>query len=113
MGSAWGAGLILLSAFLAATSQMLLKKSAMRQHPNRLAAYANPLVATAYAVLFSTALINMQAFVWLEYKHGAALSTASYAFVLFWSRLAFRETITRNKLAGMALIFAGIFLFLA
>ena len=104
---------MLLSAFLAATSQMMLKKSATTLYPKPYQIYLNPLVASAYAILFIATLLNMLSYLWISFKLGAVLSAASYVFVLFYSRLLFQEKLTRYKFWGMCLIFTGILIFLS
>ena len=113
MNSEIAAGLLLLSALLASIAQIMLKKSAIAPHDKAYQAYFNPLVLCAYGILFTTALINMQAFVWQEYRFGAAISSAAYVFVLLWGRLIFKEKISLKRAAGMALILVGILIFVA
>ena len=104
------AALIVLSAFMASVSQVMLKKSSLKQYQSLYKEYINPLVISSYGLLFLTTLINMQAYVWLTYKIGAALSTSTYVFVILWSRLLFRERFARRKLVGIVLILFGIFI---
>jgi len=103
--------LFILSALLAAISQTMLKKSALKQYIHRYQEYANPLVVSSYAILFSTTLINMQAYTVLPYKYGNILTSSSYIFVLVISRFLFGEKITLKKVAGMGLIILGICVF--
>jgi len=111
MNYSWGVALFAVSAFVAAFSQMLLKKSATLPHDKWYKAYLNPLVITAYALLFSTALMNMLSFMHVPFKTGNMLITTSYIFVLFWSRYLFKEKFTKHKIIGMVLILAGIVVF--
>ena len=49
------AGLLLLGVFLSAISQVMLKKAALRQYPNKIREYLNPLVIIAYTIFVGTA----------------------------------------------------------
>jgi drug/metabolite transporter (DMT)-like permease len=111
MNFSLGVALFVLSALVAAVSQLLLKKSALKPHDRWYKAYLNPLVMSAYALLFSAALINIQGFVWVPYKTGMIVITSSYVFVLLLSRFILNEKITRPKLLGMLLIMLGIIVF--
>ena len=48
------AGLLLLGVFLSAISQVMLKKAALRQYPNKIREYLNPLVIIAYTIFVGT-----------------------------------------------------------
>jgi drug/metabolite transporter (DMT)-like permease len=104
--------MFIISAFLSAVSQLMLKKSAMKEYSKWHKAYLNPLVIPAYAVLFITTLINMQAYIWVSFRLGAILSTTAYIFILILSRFVLKEKITLMKMGGIALILVGIFVFI-
>ena len=111
MNSYLAAALMIFSAFLAALSQMLLKKSADRTHKNVLMAYLNPRVITAYGILFLTMMLNVVAYRDLPYKVGATLSATSYVFVMLLGRISLGERITMKKAIGNLLIIVGIVVF--
>ena len=102
---------MLLSAFMAAVSQLLLKKSANREHKNKLFEYLNFYVITGYLLLVLTLFMNMWAFQGVPYKLGPVLNAASYVFVMLLSRIFLKERVTRQKAAGMFLIVLGIIVF--
>jgi multidrug transporter EmrE-like cation transporter len=104
-------GLIILASFLAALSQTWLKESALAAHKNRLAEFLNFRVASAYAILTLTVLINAWALRWLTFKWSVALGCTAYVFVLFLSRRRFGETLEPAKRWGVGLILVGLCLF--
>lgn len=111
MNSVVAGALMVFSAFLAALSQMLLKKSAERTYENALYAYLNPRVVIAYGMLFLTMFLNMLAYGSLPYLVGQTLIATSYIFVMLLGRLVLGEKLTVRKVAGNLLIIAGILIF--
>jgi len=99
---------MLLSALLAAVSQVLLKISANRPHKNRISEYLNVWVITGYGLLVLTLLMNTWAYRGVEYKIGPILNSASYVFVMLLGRLVLKEKITKRKAVGVSVIVLGI-----
>jgi hypothetical protein len=104
-------GLIILSSFLAALSQIWLKESALAAHKNRLAEFLNIRVAAAYTLLTLTVPLNAWALRWLTFKWSVVLGCTAYVFVLFFSRRRFGETLGPAKRWGVVLILAGLCIF--
>lgn len=103
--------LMVIAAFLAAISQLLLKKSAEKQHKDRLREYINPYVLSGYALLVVSLLINMWSYQGVEYRYGPVINASSYIFVLILGHLFLKEKITARKLWGNVLIVAGILVY--
>lgn len=100
--------IMLLSAFLASVSQILLKLSAKGEHKNRLFEYLNPKVIIGYGLLFLTMVMNIWAYQNMEYHFGPVINSFTYVFVLALSVLFLKEKLTRNKVIGVILIVAGV-----
>lgn len=96
------------AAFLAALSQVLLKKSANRRRNTFIEEFINPWVLSGYALLGLTMGLNILAYQHLSYKIGPILTSSSYVFVTLFSRMIFGERLGAKKLLGAALIVAGI-----
>lgn len=96
------------AAFLAAVSQIFLKKSAGKEHGGILGEYVNGYVITGYALLLLSLLMNMWAYQGMEYRFGPVINASSYVFVLILGRLFLHEKITTKKLWGNAVIILGI-----
>lgn len=99
------------SVFIASCSQLLLKRSAGRNHGRIIKEYLNPEVVGAYIVLLVSTLLTIYAYRGVALKWGPVLESAGFVFVLLLSALFFRERISRNKVWGMILILGGIALF--
>ena len=103
--------LVIISAFLAASSQMLLKTSAQREYNNWIFEYINWRVMLSYGTLFVTSFINMYALRFLPYKLVPMLGTLSYIFVIFFSKMILHEKMGIKKKFGAILILIGIIIF--
>ena len=103
--------LMLFSVLVASVSQILLKISANREHGSRLKEYLNPLVITAYGLLFGSTLLTMTALRHLPLSWSPVLESAGYIFVAVFGYFFLKEKFNRRKLAGLALILVGILVF--
>lgn len=105
-----GALIYLLTPFAAAISQLVLKKAAMNPRYTGLRYYLNTPVLVGYALLFGCMLLNIVALQTLELSVAGVLEAAGYLYVMVLSHFFLQEKITPRKLAGNALIIAGIVL---
>lgn len=103
--------LYLVSVTIAAFSQLLLKKSANRSHDSFLKEYLNPYVMGGYALLVVSMLLTIGAYRGLAYKNGPIIESLGYILVMLLSGVFLKEKITSRKVAGTALILAGIVVF--
>lgn len=106
-----GSLMMLGSVFAASVSQVLLKKSAMTNCSGQLREYLNPLVASGYALLLCTTLVNVLALRWIPLSLASALDASGQIFVPLLSGLVLKEAISRQKLVGMLTIGVGILIF--
>ena len=111
MTSTIGVLLMIFSAFLAACSQVFLKKSAETTYKNKLREILNFKVILSYVILLTTMILNVIAFRFLPYKIGPVLNSLSYIFVFVLSYLFFKEKITIRKVVGIGLIVFGIIIY--
>ena len=103
---------LLASQLVAASSQMLLKKSAGIQYSSKIREYLNFFVICGYAMLFVSMLLTTLGYRFSDsYMNVPVLESMGYIFVLLFSRLFFGEKFTRRKLLGVTLIFAGILIY--
>lgn len=101
----------ILSVVLAAVSQILLKKSAMKEHDVFWKEYVNPYVIGGYALTGSSMLLTVLAFRGMEYKNGPIIESLGYILVMLFGIFLFREKLTKRKCIGTILILAGIFVY--
>ena len=98
----------LMSVFVAAISQVMLKKSAQKEYPNTLAEYLNPLVIFAYILFVGSSLLSVIAYRGIPLSMGPILEATGYFYVTFFGVTIFGEKLTRRKLMALVVIIAGI-----
>lgn len=103
--------ILLISVFISSASQILLKKAANRVYANPLKEYLNPLVMGAYAMFFGSMILTMLALKYVPLSMSPILESTGYIFVSVLGYFFLKERFSRRKLAGIALILAGIAIF--
>ena len=103
--------LFLLAVFVAALSQLLLKKAALRQYRTPWQEDLNPLVIVAYGCFFLATAVDVIAYREVPLSLGPILEATSYIYVTIFGALCFHEKITANKLRALFLILLGIAVF--
>ena len=98
----------LLGVFVAAISQVMLKKSAQKEYPSVMAEYLNPLVIFAYVLFVGSSLLSVLAYRGIPLSMGPILEATGYFYVTFFGVTIFHEKLNSRKLLGLAVIIAGI-----
>lgn len=99
------------ATFFSAMSQILLKKSANKEHKSWIYEYLNWRVILAYFIFFSVLLVNTYAYTQVDMKYGAVIDAFTYVFVMILSWLILREKFTKWKLIGNLIIVAGVIIY--
>lgn len=107
----WHVIIMIVGILIGATSQVLLKQSAMRQYNSKYREYLNVRVFMAYTFLAVTSYMSIYAYKKVPLSLGAILESVSYIYITIMGRFFFGERITRNKLAAIICILVGILLF--
>lgn len=102
------AGIYLLGVFIAAVSQVMLKKAAQKEYESTLREYANPLVISAYVLFVLTTLMTIYAYKVVPLSLGPILEATSYIYVTVFGVTIFHERIGLKKAIALMLIIAGI-----
>ena len=100
--------LFLFSVFIASCSQILLKKSAMKEHESFIKEYLNPYVIVAYLLFFLGTLITIISYKTIPLSFGLILESAGYIFVAILSYIFLKETLNSKQILGLGLILIGI-----
>lgn len=100
--------LFFLSVFIASISQILLKKSALKEYDSKWGDYLNPYVICAYGLLFVSMFMTVLAYRGVDLKTGPAIEATSYVFVAVLSAIFLSEKINRKKKIGLILIVIGV-----
>ena len=104
--------LVILSVFLAACAQMLLKQGARQQYATWWRQYVNGWVISGYAIMFGTMVINIFAMSrGVQIKELSIIESMSYLFVPTLSFILFKEKLTWRKIAAIAIIIMGVIVF--
>ncbi|MDO4183583.1 MAG: SMR family transporter [Coriobacteriia bacterium] len=102
------AGLSLLGVFISSISQVMLKKSALKQHDTVAKEYLNPAVIGAYVLFVAATLLSVLAYKGIPLSMGAILDATGYIYVTIFGVTIFHEKLNARKLIALALILAGI-----
>lgn len=103
---------VILGIISCSLSQLLLKKSAKKEHKSSIMEVVNPLVVLSYFVFFCSLLVNIWAMSHgLELKELAMLESLGYVFVPVLSFLVLRETISKRTISAIVVILLGIIIF--
>ena len=104
--------LVILGILSCSLSQLLLKKSANKEHRSSIFEVINPLVVFSYIIFFCSLLINIWAMSrGLELKELAMLESLGYVFVPLLSFLVLKENISKRTIYAIIVILLGIFVF--
>ena len=102
------AALNLLGVFISAVSQVMLKKSASREHGSVVREYLNPLVIFAYALFVGATLLSVLSYRGIPLSMGPILDATGYLWVTLFGVTIFHERMSARKLLALALIVCGI-----
>lgn len=102
---------LLLSVFISAVSQILLKKAADRRYGSILREYLNPLVIGAYTMFCCSVVLTMLALKYVPLSMSPILESTGYIFVSVMGYFFLNERFSKRKLIGFGLILAGIAVF--
>jgi drug/metabolite transporter (DMT)-like permease len=91
-----------------AVSQVLLKKSALEPHKSVVREYLNAKVIVAYALFFAAVFIDLTALKIVPVSYVPIIEASSYIFAIILSRIFFKDKIKAKQMAAIALIIAGI-----
>lgn len=101
----------LVSVFISAISQVLLKKEAMVSHCSLIKEYLNMKVICAYIMFFSSTFLSIIAYKGIPLSLGPVLEATSYVYVTIFGITIFKEKINKTKVLALSLIIIGIVIF--
>lgn len=100
--------IMIVSIFLAAVSQILLKISANSSYSGVLYEYLNLKVISAYVLLFITTILAVLALRYVPLYVAASIEAVSQVFVCVLGKVVLKEKVNVRKKTGMLIIIAGI-----
>ena len=104
--------IVILSVFLAACAQMLLKQGARQQYNTWWRQYINGWVIGGYAIMLVTMLMNIFAMSkGVKVKEVSIIESMSYLFVPVLSFVLFKEKLTWRRVSAIGVIIIGVLVF--
>ena len=100
-----------ISVLIAALSQILLKKSALKHYDNRVREYLNVLVIVAYALFFASSILGIYSLRGINISFSTIIESLSYILIPVLSYLFFNEKISQKQFIGTVIIIVGIVAF--
>lgn len=101
-------GLISVASFIGSFGAVFLKAGAARLHDGWRYLFLNPKLILGVVLFCASSLFYIVAMRQGELSVLYPLVSLSYIWALIWSRLFFKERLTRDKFAGLMLILIGI-----
>lgn len=101
-------GIVITGTLIAAFSQVLLKKGAMRPHISFIRDYLNAPVIIGYCMMALSVVCSMLAYRGLNYMNIPVIESIGFILVPVLGYIFFREKFTKYKVIGIILIMAGI-----
>ena len=104
--------IVILSVFLAACAQMLLKQGARLQYKMWWQQYANGWVIGGYVIMMGAMLMNIYAMSrGVRVQEVSIIEVIRYLFVPALSFVCFKEKLTWRKIGAIGIIIIGVIVF--
>ena len=103
--------IMIFGVLIAALSQIILKKAAMKHYDTWLKQYLNAPVIFAYFIFFVSSFCSVIALKVLPLSLMPVWNSSSYFFVTLFAYLIMKEKPNRKKLIGLGVILVGIVIF--
>lgn len=104
--------LMIISAFITAFSQVILKKSADITYKNIVFEYLNPYVLLSYFCYMGVLALNVLIYTKVDYRFGVVINSMSTVLVMLLSHIILRESVTKKRILGNIIIVCGILVFM-
>ena len=102
---------VVCAVFISSVSQIMLKRSALKEYKSKLFEYLNPLVIIGYMLFFICTLVNVFALKYVPLSLMPILESSGYIFVTLLGYFILKEKIGKKKIIGMSVILIGIFIY--
>lgn len=103
--------IFILGVFISSISQIILKKSAQKEYPNKIREYLNAPVIFAYIIFFGATLCSVLAYTKIPLSLGPILESSGYFFVAILSLIFLQEKISKQKMIGISVVITGIIIY--
>ncbi len=96
---------------VSSSSQILLKKSALKTYRSRIYEYLNPYVIIGYALFLLCSLASVFCYKIVPLTTGTIIETTAYIFIPTLSFIFLKEKISARQLVGILVIITGIVIY--
>ncbi len=103
--------LLLVSVFISAVSQIILKTAANKTYESAVKEYLNFRVIFSYGLFFLSTILTMFALKKVPLSMQPILESTSYIYVSVMGYFLLKERFSKRKLLGLALILLGILVY--
>ena len=100
--------LFILSVFISSVSQIMLKKATEKKHESIIEEYINKYVVIGYGFLVISSLLTSIAYRGVDLSFGPIYNSLGYILVGGMSYFILKESLTKKKILGYALIVLGV-----
>lgn len=104
--------ILFVSVIISAYSQILLKKSALKEHKSFIFEYLNPFVIISYLIFFCAIFLDMIGLKKVPVSYIPIIESSSYIFVIVFSKIFLKEVFSKRKIIAMIFILIGIFIYI-
>lgn len=104
--------ILFISVIISAYSQILLKKSALKEHKCFIYEYLNPFVIISYLIFFCAIFLDMIGLKKVPVSYIPIIESSSYFFIIIFSKIFLKEKLSKRKLISTIIIILGIMIFL-
>lgn len=104
-------GIFLIGVVISSFAQIVLKKTAMKEHKSFIRQYLNPPVIISYTVFILATFCTIYAYKVIPLSMGPMLEATQYFFIALLSYIFLKEHVSKRKIFGICLIVFGIMLY--
>lgn len=104
--------ILFVSVIISAFSQILLKKSALKEHKSLIYEYLNPFVIVSYLIFFCAIFLDMIGLKKVPVSFIPVIESSSYIFIIVFSKIFLKEQFSKRKIIAMFLILTGILIYI-
>lgn len=103
--------IFLMGIFISSISQILLKKSAIAEHKNKVNEYLNLRVVFAYTIFVLATLLSTIAYKVVPLSLGPVLECTGYIYISILSYIFLNEKMSLKQITGTIIIIIGVLIF--
>ncbi len=92
-------------------SQILLKKSALKNYESKIKEFLNPYVIVGYSLFLFCTFVSVLCYKYVPLTLGTVIESTGYIFVPVLSFIFLKEKLNTKQLIGVIIVLIGVVLF--